>query len=129
MRHAAVVAAVAVAVAVVLVLVVAEEEAGEDMSTVTVTESVAAPPPPAETAPRAPAEERESEDVAQIEQAVALYVEAVELGEIRAEGLPTTDELSIRAVRVRGDHATAELAGGTSVSLRRVEGRWQVERR
>ena len=127
MRHFAAAAMVALAVAVVLVLVLAEDEAGEDTATVTVTQT-GTEPPQTETAPAPPGDETESEDVEQVERAVALYVEAAETGEVRAPGLPTTDELSIQDVQVEGDRATVKLAGGTRLSLRRKGDRWRVER-
>jgi len=125
MRHAAAAAAAAVAIALVLVLVVAEEEAGEDTTPVTET-GTAAEPPTTDTAPAPPDQPTESRDLAQIERAVALYVEAVERGERRVEGLPTSDELTIRGVRVEGDRAMARLAGGVRLELRRAERRWRV---
>ena len=55
--------------------------------------------------------------------------EAAETGEVRAPpGLPTTDELSIRNVDIAGDRATARLAGGERLVLRRSGGRWRVKR-
>jgi len=40
--------------------------------------------------------------------------------------LPTSDELSVQEVRVRGAGAVARLGGGQRVTLRRAGGRWRV---
>jgi len=124
MRHVAAAAAAAVVIALVLVLVLAEDEV-EDTTPVTAT-GTTAEPPATEPPPPPPDQPTESRDLAQIERAVALYVEAVERGERRAEGLPTSDELTIRGVRVEGDRAMARLAGGLRLELRRAGGRWRV---
>jgi hypothetical protein len=124
MRHVAAVAAAAIAIALVLVLVLGEDEV-EEPAPVTAT-GTTADPPGTDTAPTPPDRPTESRDAAKIERAVALYVEAVERGDRRAEGLPTSDELSIRGVRVEGDRATATLAGGARLALRRAGGRWRV---
>ena len=127
MRHVLLVAVAALAIAIVLVLVLGEEEAGEDTTPVTVTQ----PGPEharTETAPATepPAGGDGSRDAKQVEEAVFRYVEAAEAGEVRAPGLPTTDELSIRNVAVEGDRATVRLAGGERLSLRKRGGRWRV---
>jgi hypothetical protein len=71
----------------------------------------------------------DAEGAAGVEQAVILYIEAAEAGEVDApRGLPNTDELSIEDVRVEGDRATVKLAGGATLSLRERGGRWRVER-
>jgi hypothetical protein len=98
---------------------------------------------------RAPAPDRNERE---IERTVSALVESVELGDgaavcaalgrrgsgpeaiggcARAAGvdlaaLPTSDELSVGDVEVVGRRATAELAGGTTVSLRRVGTEWRV---
>ena len=124
MRHVAAATAAAVVIALVLVLVLAEDDV-EDTTPATAT-GTTAEPPTTEAAPAPPDRPAESRDLAQIERAVALYVEAAERGEVRAEGLPTSDELTIRGVRVEGDRAMARLAGGVRLELRRAERRWRV---
>jgi hypothetical protein len=127
MRHVLALAVAALAIAVVLVLVVGEEETAED-TTVDVTEPG---PEPGRTQPDAvvPPDGHSPAETADVERAVELYVEAAETGEIRAPaGLPTTDELSIRRVRIEGARATALLAGGPRVVLVRSDGRWRVTR-
>jgi hypothetical protein len=105
-----------------------------------------APPTATTTAPRPDPQARG------IERAVATLVESSEVGDgssfckvlgrrgsgpeavstcARAAGidlrtLPSSDELSVEAVRVSGGRATASLAGGAEVSLRRVGRRWRV---
>ncbi len=41
-------------------------------------------------------------------------------------GLPTSDELSVSTVEVRGSRATAKLGGGQTVKLERRAGRWRI---
>ncbi len=128
MRHVLLVTVAALAIALVLVFVLGEEEVGEDTTTVTVTDPEAERRErrtgPAPQGPDAGARSREAQHV---EQAVARYVEAAETGEVRAPGLPTTDELSIAGVDVEGDRATVRLAGGDRLTLRKQRGRWRVE--
>jgi hypothetical protein len=133
MRHFVLVAIAALAIAIALVLVIGEEEAGEDTTPVTVTTEKAPATPPA-TTPPAPPKRAGSGEAADVERAVEAYVEAVETGEVQAppgDGvllLPTTDELSIRSVEIAGNRATARLAGGERLLLRRSGGRWRVKR-
>jgi hypothetical protein len=127
MRRILLPAAVAVALAIGLVLVLAggEEDAvvGPESGTVAGSESETEPPKTETEA----ADEAAPSPNAEVEQAVNLYIEAAEAGGAPA-GLPTTDELSIEDVRVQGDRATVELAGGATLSLRKSGDRWQVER-
>ncbi len=41
-------------------------------------------------------------------------------------GLPTSDELSVSTVEVKGARATAKLGGGQTVKLERRDGRWRI---
>jgi hypothetical protein len=128
MRHFVLAALAAIVIALVLVLVLGEEEAGEDTTPTTITETDTASPQ-TETAPASQSGETESDEVERVERAVALYVEAAERGEVDAEGLPTTDELSIESVNIFPSlpaAATAFLAGGTQVGLSKRGGRWRV---
>lgn len=121
----------AVAIAIALVLVIGEEETEEDIPPPATTQMRPAAPPPPVAAPRpaAPANGHGAGETAGVRRAVELYVEAAETGEVRAPpGLPTTDELSIRRVTVAGNRASAELAGGERLVLRRARGRWRVIR-
>jgi hypothetical protein len=128
MRHVLALAVAALAIAVVLVLVVGEDETAEEDTTVGVTEPQPEPGR-TETGPTAPPEGNTPAQTADVERAVELYVEAAETGETDAPpGLPTTDELSIRSVRIAGNRATARLAGGPRLVLLRTDGHWRVTR-
>jgi ferric-dicitrate binding protein FerR (iron transport regulator) len=147
--------ALLVALAVVLALAGGTDEEADDPAprdTATTTER---PPARTETGPRtAPAEEPGRERAAGIARTVTLLVQAREetdapaLCELvgqesrgtgpaaveacaRAAGvelaaLPTSDELSIESARASGERGVARLAGGATVRLRRVAGRWRV---
>ena len=122
-------------VAVVLVLVLGQEEAntptlpGAETEGSTVTDTVT---PPAEGHGGDPAPSGERQDrlreANRVERAVAAYVEAAERGEVRAPGLPTSDELSVEGVYFAGRRAKAGLVGGAVLHLRKRGGRWVVVR-
>jgi hypothetical protein len=118
--------ALALAIGLVLVLAGGEEDVAVDDDTAAETAPAATDRRPARPEPKG----RTAVDVKGIEQAVTLYIEAAERGTAPAEGLPTTDELSIdRVVTLLGsDGATAYLVGGARVDLVKRAGRWRVER-
>ena len=131
MRHFAAVALAVLAVAAGLVLALGEEEAGEDTTSAPAGDARPRPPrpEPAPAPPPAPANGHDAARTAGVERAVERYIEAAEAGEVAApRGLPTTDELSIAEVRLEGSRATARLAGGERLLLRRSGGGWRVTR-
>jgi hypothetical protein len=125
MRHVLLIAAAALGIALALVLVVGEDEAGEDAPPN--GRSVPLDRTEAESPPETPAPKK-SRQLQQVERAVVLYIEAVERGDIRTSGLPTTDELSIdRIVIRRRTRARVLLAGGAEITLTKGGGRWRVD--
>lgn len=129
MRHLALVTVAALLIALGLVLLVSEDETAEDQGE-TVAESTVDGPQSTETSPQptAPSPQPSDPDVEAVERAVFVYVEAAERGEVDGRGLPTSDELSIRDVEVEGSDATVRLAGGATLTLRKSDGEWRVER-
>jgi hypothetical protein len=129
MRHVLLAAGAALILAVGFVLVLAGGEEDVVVDDNTADTSIRTAPgatAPGTQAKPAPAKSR---DVQRVEEVVALYVEAAERGDVPAEGLPTTDELSIDRVVASGDgRAVAHLVGGARVYLSRQGGRWRVER-
>jgi hypothetical protein len=120
------VVALALAIGLVLVLAGGEEDVVVEPGTGTAPGTETAAEPEKTTSAEQPAP---SDEVDEIEQAVTLYIEAAETGQVEAPpGLPTSDELSIEEVSILDSGATVRLTGGASIFLRKRKGRWHVVR-
>jgi hypothetical protein len=126
------------ALAVLIALAVVGAGCGDDESDSPTTQATVSSTPTAPdttpTAPPPPAPEPEPQpeptadpERAAIELAVSRFIEGAQ-NDPETLGLPTTDELSIEAVNVRGDRARVRLAGGARLFLTREGGDWRVTR-